>query len=73
MSVPFAFQCVQCARTAAAQGEARLAILWQGVEILLFPALTIFAAILFAVWRRARQAEAVNAAGGTGARPGPRL
>jgi hypothetical protein len=68
-----AFQCVQCARTAAAQGEARLAILWQGVEILLVPPLVIFGGTLYALWRRGRQADALNAAGGTGARPGPRL
>lgn len=68
-----AFQCVQCARTAAAQGEARLEILWQGVLVLLVPPLVILAAILYACWRRSPQAEADSTADGTTALPGARL
>jgi len=65
------FQCVQCARTAEAMGLARLAVLWQGVWILLLPPLAVFGGILYFTWKRARQAE-VGIANGAASRIGAR-
>lgn len=57
MTLVALFQCVQCARTAEAMGLARLAVLWQGVWILLLPPLAVFGGILYFAWKRSRQAE----------------
>ena len=45
-------QCVMCARTAAAQNLERVAVLNQGILILLVPPLAAFGAILLMAWRR---------------------
>ena len=65
------FQCVQCARTAEALGQARLAVLWQGVWILLLPPLAVFGGILYFSWKRSSQAE-VGMASGADSRTGAR-
>lgn len=65
-------QCVQCARSAEALGLAQLAVLWNGMWVLLLPPLAVFGLILWLLWRRARQAD-VGTAIGSDSRAGARL
>jgi hypothetical protein len=51
-AAPLAAQCVMCARTAAAQNEARISVLMQGVVVLLVPPLVILSGFLYLAWRR---------------------
>jgi len=45
-------QCVMCGRTAAAQNEARIQVLQQGIMILLIPPVLILSGFLYLLWRR---------------------
>ena len=45
-------QCVMCGRTAGAQNLARIAVLNQGILILLAPPLIGFGVIAWMLWRR---------------------
>ena len=47
-----AAQCVMCARTAAAQTEARIQVLMNGVIVLLIPPVLILSGFLYLAWRR---------------------
>jgi hypothetical protein len=41
-----------CARTAAAQSEARIQVLMQGIIVLLIPPVLILSGFLYLAWRR---------------------
>ena len=47
-----AAQCVMCARTAAAQSEARMQVMMNGVIVLLIPPVLILSGFLYLAWRR---------------------
>ena len=47
-----AAQCVMCARTAAAQSEARIHVLMNGVIVLLIPPVLILSGFLYLAYRR---------------------
>ena len=51
-ALPAAAQCVMCARTAAAQNEARIQVLMQGIVVLLIPPVLILSGFLYLAWRR---------------------
>jgi len=44
--------CVMCARTAAAQSEARMQVMMNGVIVLLIPPVLILSGFLYLAWRR---------------------
>jgi hypothetical protein len=52
LAAPAAAQCVMCARTAAAQTEARIQVLMQGIVVLLIPPVLILTGFLYLLWRR---------------------
>jgi hypothetical protein len=52
IALPVAAQCVMCARTAAAQNQARQTVLMDGVLILLIPPVLILSGFLVLAWRR---------------------
>jgi hypothetical protein len=45
-------QCVMCARTAAAQTDARIQVMMNGVIVLLIPPVLILTGFLYLAWRR---------------------
>ena len=51
-AVTAAAQCVMCSRTAAAQSEARIMVIQQGIVILLVPPVAILTFFLYLAWKR---------------------